>query len=241
MEQIRTYLVDWSRLNREGYRRLLDGTDLAIIGDASDLDGLQHELDSGLDPDCVVLHLDQAKVGVYAFVAAARALIGTARRLVCLTSQTNPEVMREAFAAGTDALLHEDITHLVMVRSLRLVMAGEKVFPSALLAKLLQGNTAERHAGPQSGEPGTQLTRRETEILQSVALGDANKVIANRLAINEATVKTHLKNIQRKLNVNNRTQVAIWALNQGLATPQERPVASSALQEPDLPRPGGDH
>lgn len=241
METIQIYLVDRSRLNREGLKRLLDSTDLAIIGDAADLEGLRRDLERGLDPDCVVLHVDHAKDGVSAFVAAGRKLVGAARRLVCLGSQLDPEVLQHAFAAGADALLNEDSSNTVMLRSLHLVMLGEKVFPSALIGKLVQDFIPHQRAAPACADARARLTQRETEILRSLAVGDANKVIANRLDINEATVKTHVKNIQRKLQVSNRTQAAVWALHHGLAAPQGASPSGSALQVPHLLRPGSDH
>jgi DNA-binding NarL/FixJ family response regulator len=61
------------------------------------------------------------------------------------------------------------------------------------------------------------LSDRELEILRCLVNGDANKVIANRLAITEATVKVHMKSLLRKIKAGNRTQAAIWALHHGLA------------------------
>jgi two-component system nitrate/nitrite response regulator NarL len=59
------------------------------------------------------------------------------------------------------------------------------------------------------------LSPREQEILQALVTGASNKLIANRLGITEATVKVHLKTLLRKIDVNNRTQAAIWAMNNG--------------------------
>ena len=62
--------------------------------------------------------------------------------------------------------------------------------------------------------------RREREILQHLVMGASNKLIANRLGITEATVKVHLKTLLRKIDVNNRTQAAIWAMNNGIIPDQ---------------------
>ena len=61
------------------------------------------------------------------------------------------------------------------------------------------------------------MTPREHEILQALVTGSSNKMIANRLGITEATVKIHLKTLLRKIDVNNRTQAAIWAVNNGFS------------------------
>jgi two-component system nitrate/nitrite response regulator NarL len=70
---------------------------------------------------------------------------------------------------------------------------------------------------PRRKLEGHKLSEREIEILQCLVEGNSNKVIANRLRITEATVKVHLKSILRKIDVSNRTQAAIWALNQGFS------------------------
>ncbi len=95
-------------------------------------------------------------------------------------------------------------------------MLGEKVLPTHLAALLVKGilssaptriNTANSHG----------LTEREVQILQCLVQGDSNKMIANRLGITEATVKVHMKGLLRKISATNRTQAAIWALNNGFA------------------------
>ena len=76
-------------------------------------------------------------------------------------------------------------------------------------------------AGPQHSVRG--LSPREREILQLLVTGASNKLIATRLGITEATVKVHLKTLLRKIDVNNRTQAAIWAMNNGF-TADSAPV-----------------
>jgi two-component system nitrate/nitrite response regulator NarL len=87
---------------------------------------------------------------------------------------------------------------------------GEKVFPTNLAAMLLNLNNAP---SPMNSLRG--LSPREQEILQSLVTGASNKLIAIKLGITEATVKVHLKTLLRKIDVNNRTQAAIWAMNNG--------------------------
>ena len=71
--------------------------------------------------------------------------------------------------------------------------------------------------GPQRKDPRQTLTPRESEILMHLVRGEANKAIARHLEITEATVKVHLKSLLRKISAANRTQAAIWAMNNGLA------------------------
>ena len=95
-------------------------------------------------------------------------------------------------------------------------MLGQKVMPTELAAALINGAAGVQPVNGKSVE-SYGLSERELEILRCLVNGDANKVIANRLDITEATVKVHMKSLLRKIKAGNRTQAAIWALNHGLA------------------------
>ena len=71
------------------------------------------------------------------------------------------------------------------------------------------------------------LSERAVQILQCLVQGESNKMIANRLGIAEATVKVHMKSLLPKIGANNRTQAAIWALNNGLSTDMNPPEAAA--------------
>jgi two-component system, NarL family, nitrate/nitrite response regulator NarL len=105
-----------------------------------------------------------------------------------------------------------DLSPEALTQSLNLVLLGEKVFPTSLAALLISGpvdNVVEMPGGRRG------LSERENQILRSLLKGESNKMIANRLGITEATVKVHLKTVLRKIGAANRTQAAIWALNNG--------------------------
>jgi two-component system nitrate/nitrite response regulator NarL len=141
-------------------------------------------------------------------------------RVVVLTGTMSTDQMVISFAAGADGFLLEEISTEALLESLNLVMLGEKVFPSRLAVTLCAESVA-RHAPPcTSSFSDDLLSSRELEVVQRLAGGMPNKVIANELEISEATVKVHLKSILKKLQVTNRTQAAIWALQNGLFAPQ---------------------
>src|SRR3546814_12902639 len=95
-------------------------------------------------------------------------------------------------------------------------MLGQKVMPTELAMALINGATGMQPADGRSiADYG--LSDREMEILRCLVNGDANKVIANRLDITEATVKVHMKSLLRKIKAANRTQAARCAPNQALA------------------------
>lgn len=122
-----------------------------------------------------------------------------------------------AFESGADGYMLKSISAPALLDSLRLVLHGEKVFPSTLTCFL----STYRQAPPEF--PGgdckignVPFSDREIGILRGLAQGQTNKRIANALNITEATVKVHLKSVLRKLGMTNRTQVAIWAVQNRL-------------------------
>jgi two-component system nitrate/nitrite response regulator NarL len=94
-------------------------------------------------------------------------------------------------------------------------MVGEKVFPTRFTAEALNGRLHDEPADERGHGPGG-LSRREAQIVHHLVDGHSNKAIANALGITEATVKVHLRTIMKKTKAANRTQLAVWGLNNGL-------------------------
>jgi two-component system nitrate/nitrite response regulator NarL len=140
-----------------------------------------------------------------------------------------------AFRSGASGYFVDVITRDVFIKSLELVMMGEIVFPPAFLSFVVDSERAKLdEAGPYEHAnvaisaargPVAQLSPREQTILRFLIDGDSNKSIARRINIAEATVKVHVKAILRKIGVHNRTQAAIWWINNG-------PVAQQAANQP---------
>jgi two-component system, NarL family, response regulator len=122
-------------------------------------------------------------------------------RLIALTTYEGDENVRRAFAAGVRAYLTKDVRHEELLKTIRLIHAGETCIPAALL-----------------NHPASQLSTREIEVLELVVLGLSNKQIAHRLQIADTTAKNHVKNILAKLNVQDRTQAATAAIQRGIVT-----------------------
>jgi DNA-binding CsgD family transcriptional regulator len=126
---------------------------------------------------------------------------------------------------------------------LELVMMGETVFPRTFLLCLLEG-PHRVHAAPNDESSDVSedalappLSPREKLILHRLIEGDSNKYIARKYDITEATVKVHVKAILRKIRVHNRTQAAIWGMNNGALTvpPNDSSpsISASSKQSPD--------
>ncbi|MFP4098080.1 MAG: LuxR C-terminal-related transcriptional regulator [Alphaproteobacteria bacterium] len=111
------------------------------------------------------------------------------------------------FSKNVDGYILSSISEKALIRSIDLVLLGEKIFPAAIVDMFFKKT-------PLSWEKNNRkLSEREIEVLECLSQGDSNKAIANKLSITDATVKVHLKAILRKLNVSNRTQAALWAAN----------------------------
>ena len=135
--------------------------------------------------------------------------------------------LTSAFRAGANGYFVNVITCDRFIRSVELVMMGETIFPPAFLSFILDANRphlVEAAASDRNGEPilfatedatAPLLSPREKVILRCIIEGDSNKCIARKIDIAEATVKVHVKAILRKIRVQNRTQAAIWGINNG--------------------------
>jgi DNA-binding CsgD family transcriptional regulator len=138
-----------------------------------------------------------------------------------------PDELVSAFRLGANGCFVDVMTSDVFIRSLELVMMGETVLPPAFLSYLCGPQERQlRHDIPSEtdkqtilvaeiDDPAPQLSPRERLILCRLIEGASNKSIARKMDIAEATVKVHVKAILRKIRVHNRTQAAIWGINNG--------------------------
>jgi two-component system nitrate/nitrite response regulator NarL len=146
------------------------------------------------------------------------------RRLVILGEDLGGNIMQQSLDIGADGLILKNISAQAFIRYLDLVMMGEKIFLTPRLnnhdtdPNKNSRNRFDAFSGLARGHKLEQfrLTSREMEIVQCLTSGDPNKLIARKLGITETTVKTHLKAVLRKFEVDNRTQAAILAHNAGL-------------------------
>ena len=225
MHPARVYIVERSRLLREVLRKVLTGPDFLVSGDAETLaDVLDINVNDA--PDLILLDHSLSDTLPADDIRLLRQRL-TDLRIVILGNDLSAESLKQCFDTGVDGYLLKTVSVPALIQSLRLVLIGEKVFPTTLAALLVGGDLNSRPVTSKEGDL-VGLSRREIEILQSLLHGFANKVIAHRLAIAESTVKVHLKGVLRKIRVTNRTQAAIWALNHGMGGTTPNPLAASA-------------
>lgn len=154
-------------------------------------------------PDVGLIDLSMPVLDGFGAVAAIRSSMRSAR-LVAMTTLGGGDDVYRALQAGASAYLLKDCGGAELVNCIRKVARGEKYLQAQASASL-----AERVAS-------SDLTPRETEVLHWLAEGLSNKAIAHRLGLAEGTVKSHLKALFAKLNVDSRTQAARLALQRGL-------------------------
>lgn len=212
-------------LFRTGLVDLLGAIGFDPIDEADDISELRGRLGDRPSRALLITALERGAASGSMAVRAIGGWISTAK-IVCLAPEFDLEQMFGCFAAGASGYLLESISRDALRESLRLVDAGEKVFPSELALQFARLSTA---GGPPRLPPSNApLSSREYEILQGLANGQSNKAIARSLDIAEATVKVHVKRILRKANAANRTQAALWAIATGVATPPRGDRAESA-------------
>jgi two-component system, NarL family, nitrate/nitrite response regulator NarL len=130
-------------------------------------------------------------------------------KVVVLASGADTLEMDDERIGVLSGILTYDLSGEAFLRSLRLICAGERVFPR----DLAPGRRLPLPVDGEARSDRNRLSPREREVLSHLLVGHANKVIARQLGTSEATVKVHLKNLLRKIKVDNRTQAAIWALS----------------------------
>jgi two-component system nitrate/nitrite response regulator NarL len=136
-------------------------------------------------------------------------------RVVLLADPGQFAEIPAVFRAGANGYLYVGPSLEPVIKALELVMLGETVLPKAILPLIL-GHQGELKSVEVPDTHAPQLSPRERLILRYLTEGLANKVIASEIGISQATVKVHVKSILAKIGVVNRTQAAIWAMNNGL-------------------------
>jgi two-component system nitrate/nitrite response regulator NarL len=213
-------LIDRSRLFRAGIKTLLSTFNFQFVGEVGSLRDALQQTDFSQRLDLIILDFDTRDDDELELLGELRQSATNARFVVLTGEITYPRLAR-ALTAGVDGYLLKDMSPDALVQSLRLVLLGEKVFPTDLASLLMNGDF-ETVGNRGVVERSRGLSEREIQILAFLVTGFSNKAIAKRLDVTEGTVKVHLKSLLRKLNVTNRTQAAIWALNSGIGvTPPE--------------------
>ena len=217
---IRVLIADDQELVRSGLRTILeDEPDIEVVGEAGDGEEAVAAA-ARLRPDVVLMDIRMPRVDG---LAATWRLAGPAARdrvkVVILTTYDYDEYVIDAVRAGASGFLLKDGPTEELLAAVRAVAAGGAQLSPAITRRLLDLLASRQRHPPPSPDPAAlaSLTEREREVMQLVARGWANAEIAEELGLAEATVKTHVSNLMRKLGLHDRVQVVVLGYETGLA------------------------
>jgi len=210
---IRVLVADDHPVIRKGIRAMLEIVpDIEVVGEA--VNGREAVTKvKKLQPDVILMDLVMPEMDGIEAIRRIKAHQPEARILV-LTTFAGEDKIFPAIKAGALGYHLKDSSPQELVEAIRQVYGGESSLHPVIARKVLQ------ELSRPSGRPPTPdpLTQREVEVLQLVAQGRENWEIAEKLVITEATVRTHVSNIMSKLHLASRTQAALYALREGLAS-----------------------
>jgi NarL family two-component system response regulator LiaR len=210
---IHVLMVDDHAIIRKGMLAVLELVpDIKIVGEASN--GLEAVmLAEKLRPDVILMDLVMPELDGIEAIRRIKAIQPAARILV-LTTFAGEDMVFPAIKAGALGYQLKDSSPEGLIEAIRQVYHGEPSLHPIIARKVLQELLSPSEKPPTS-DP---LTQREVEVLRLIAQGCENKEIAEKLVISEATARTHVSNILGKLHLASRTQAALYALREGLAS-----------------------
>lgn len=216
MIQRRVLIADGAPLFRSGVRHLLTREGDFVLTEASDFDELMQAMEHEA-PEIALIDLDLPPSGGVAAVGHLAAQ--SAARLVVWGFEAEREKVLEALTAGADGFLDKAISPTGLMRALRGMSRGETPLPRELVTVVVDA-VHDFEARDRARERVVVLSAREREVLALVATGARNRQIAGDLSISEFTVKRHMQNILKKLNLSSRTAAGAFyrGLESGVTT-----------------------
>jgi DNA-binding NarL/FixJ family response regulator len=221
---VRLVIADDHELARAGLRAMLTGQwRLEVAGEAAN--GREAlALCRRIKPDLALIDVRMPEQDGLATCSAIKREC-PATSVILVTVHENPEYLVEALKVGVAGYILKDISQRELITTLQRVLRGESILNQELMLRLLQRTT--HRPSVQTDFPLVQISPREHEVLQLLTQGQTNREIAQNLMVSVSTVKIHVEHILAKLNVSDRTQAAVRAVQLGLI---QNPVGGEATR-----------
>lgn len=213
---VRVLVVDDDALVRAGLTMMLDGAPgIAVVGEASDGDQVQAAADAHA-PDVVLMDVRMPRVDG---ITATRRLRARPRppEVIMLTTFDTDENILHALRAGASGFLLKDTPPARIAEAVRQVAAGEPILSPGVARRLMDRVAVQAGAYAEARATLTALSPRERDVVVAIGQGHGNAEIGAALDMTLATVKSHVSHILTKLDLDNRTQIALLAHDAGLA------------------------
>ena len=210
---IRVLLVDDHKIVRQGVQAYLHTLkDIQVAAEADSGAAAVAAVEQH-HPDVVLMDLEMP--GDLDGIAATRQIrrLHPETQVIVVTSHHQDEYIFPAVRAGAISYLLKDVEPDELADAIRKAAHGEAVLDSRVASRIIQELQGIRR---NEVNPFTELSDREFEVLRLIAAGKSNAEIAETLVIGESTVKTHTANILKKLHLDDRTQAAVYAWEQGI-------------------------
>jgi DNA-binding NarL/FixJ family response regulator len=194
---------------------MLSGSDgIEVVGEAGDGDEVEAAL-AAYRPDVVLMDIRMPRMDGISATAALRRRPDPPEVIVLTTFDADENVLR-ALRAGASGFLLKDTPPARIVEAVQRVAAGDPILSPAVTRRLIARVTVDGGTAERSRADFARLTEREADVVLAVARGRTNAEIAAELYLSIATVKTHISHAMTKLDLANRTQLALLAHDAGL-------------------------
>jgi DNA-binding NarL/FixJ family response regulator len=205
-------IVDDHEIVREGLKTILrDDPDFEVVAESGSAEGIV-QLAQRTRPDVVLL---DARLPGVSGVEACRQLVAADPDIAVLmvSSYSDDRLVEECIRAGAKGYVVKDIERLSLKESIRAVHGGGGAVSPLIAAKVLNRLRSKEELA--SAVPSSPLSQTQLEILRLIAVGFSNREIAGRIHLSENTVKSHIQQIFRKLDVSNRVEASLRASKEG--------------------------
>lgn len=222
--RITLLLADDQRLVRTGFAVIIGAAEgIEVVAEAADgVEAVERAV--ALRPDVVLMDIRMPRLDG---LQATRAVLArTDARVLILTTFDSDEYVYEALRAGASGFLLKDAPAEQLIAAIRSVAAGDALIDPAVTRRLIGTFTRALRPAPENPTAVPDrlrgLTARELDVLRLIATGLSNSEIAERLVVEESTVKTHVGRVLTKLGLRDRVQAVVLAYETALVVPESR-------------------